>query len=240
MNHLPPTAGRRLVRLSALSAFLLLGSATILPGEAPSAPETGSKALHGYHHSFHDVGKYARLFESKERDKWQKPDRVIEALALRPGASVADIGAGTGYFTRRFSRAVGERGVVYAIDSEPAMADYLRKEVAKKGLKNVRVELVPPGDPGLKPQSVDLIFFCVVLHHIDNRIEYLRKLAPALRPGGRIALIDFNPTSPVGPPPVHRILEKEAEDEFRQAGYRLVEKHDFLPYQYFLEFVPER
>lgn len=236
MIHFSPKRRQPLLRYVAL---LLLCGGTALHSQEMNAPSAESKAMHGYHHSFHDVGKYARLFESKERDKWQEPDRVIEALALRPGAAIADIGAGTGYFTRRFAQAVGKEGKVYAIDSEPAMADYLEKEVKKKGLTNVTVRRVKPADPGLEPQSVDLIFFCAVLHHVDNRIEYLRKLAPDLKPGGRIALIDFKPNSPVGPPPAHRILEEEAKEEFRQAGYRLLKEHDFLPYQYFLEFVPE-
>ncbi len=234
----PSATARRIA--SGLVAILLLGTRAILFGQEPSSAESESKAMHGYHHSFHDVGKYARLFESKERDQWQKPERVVEALGLKPGSAVADIGAGTGYFTRRFSKAVGAGGKVYAIDSEPAMADYLKKEVKEKDLKNVTVELVKPGSPDLAPQSVDLIFLCVVLHHVDNRIEYLRKLSGALKPGGRVVLIDFNSSSPVGPPPAHRILEADAKDEFRQAGYRLVKEHDFLPYQYFLEFVPER
>ncbi len=237
MTDLFPTMRQPLIRLA---AFLLLGSGTILYGQESEAPATEPKAMHGYHHSFHDVGKYARLFESKERDKWQEPDRVIEALNLKPGSVVADIGAGTGYFTRRFSQAVGAEGKVYAIDSEPAMADYLRKEVKEKGLKNVTVRLVKPGSADLEPQSVDRIFFCVVLHHVDNRIEYLRKLSGALKPEGRIVLIDFKPNSPVGPPPAHRILEEEAKEEFRQAGYRVVKEYDFLPYQYFLEFAPEK
>ncbi|VVM05545.1 partial demethylmenaquinone methyltransferase / 2-methoxy-6-polyprenyl-1,4-benzoquinol methylase, partial [Methylacidimicrobium cyclopophantes] len=154
--------------------------------------------------------------------------------------AVADLGAGTGYFTRRFSKAVGPEGKVYAIDAEPAMADYLKKEAKQKKLRNVTVRLVKPGESGLEDHSVDLVFLCTVLHHIDNRIVYLRKLADSLKPGGRIVLIDFKPNSPYGPPPEHRLPETEVKEEFRLAGYRLVKEHDFLPYQYFLEFVPEK
>ncbi|MDD4933337.1 MAG: class I SAM-dependent methyltransferase [Methylacidiphilaceae bacterium] len=221
-----------------LATLLLLGSSPALLGQEPQAAASEQRAMHGYHHSFHDVGKYAKLFESKERDQWQQPERVVEVLDLKPGSSVADVGAGTGYFSRRFSQAVGAEGKIYAIDSEPAMADYLKKEVQEKNLKNITVRLVKPGNPDLDPQSVDLIFLCVVLHHMDNRIEYLRKLSGCLRPGGRIALIDFKPNSPVGPPPAHRVPEEEAKEEFKAAGYRLLNEHDFLPYQYFLEFVP--
>ncbi|VVM08161.1 class I SAM-dependent methyltransferase [Methylacidimicrobium tartarophylax] len=220
------------------ATLLLVGSSPVLLGQEPEGPAVEQRAMHGYHHSFHDVGKYAKLFESKERDKWQQPERVVEALDLKPGSSVADLGAGTGYFSRRFSQAVGPEGKVYAIDAEPAMADYLKKEVQEKDLKNVTVKLVKPGNPDLAPQSVDLIFICTVLHHVDNRIDYLRKLSECLRPGGRIALIDFKPNSPVGPPPAHRLSEEEAKEEFQKAGYRLLKAHDFLPYQYFLEFVP--
>jgi len=197
------------------------------------------KAKHGYHHSFHDVHYYAQLFESKERDNWQKPDRIIETLNIKPGYIVADLGAGTGYFTRRFSKAVGNEGKVYALDSEPAMIDYLQKEVKNKNLTNVIVKLVKPNNPDLGKASIDIIFICEVLHHIDNRIDYLKKLSLSLKKGGKIALIDFYPNAPYGPPHSHRISEKEAREEFQLAGYKLLKKHNFLPYQYFLEFIPK-
>ncbi|MGD9896247.1 MAG: class I SAM-dependent methyltransferase [Candidatus Methylacidiphilaceae bacterium] len=236
MAHLARIVPKGIARCSAI---FLLGAGPAVFGQEPGAAATEERAMHGYHHSFHDVGKFAKLFESKERDKWQEPERVVEALALKPGSSVADLGAGTGYFTRRFSKTLGERGKVYALDSEPAMVDYLKKEVQEKNLRNVIVKLVKPGSPGLDDHSVELIFICAVLHHVDHRIEYLRKLSECLQPGGRVALIDFKPNSPVGPPQAHRIPEEEAKEEFKLAGYRLLKEHDFLPYQYFLEFVRE-
>ncbi|ACD82202.1 class I SAM-dependent methyltransferase [Candidatus Methylacidiphilum infernorum] len=197
------------------------------------------KAKEGYHHSFHDVEHYAQIFESRQRDKWQKPDRVVEALDIKPGYSIADLGAGTGYFTRRFSKEVGEKGTVYALDSEPAMIKYLKKEVKEKKLKNVVVKQVQPGNPSLESQSVNIIFLCEVYHHIDNRIAYLKKLSSSLKKGGKIVLIDFYPHAPYGPPRKHRLSEETAIAEFKLAGYKLLKKHGFLPYQYFLEFVPK-
>ncbi|QSR88142.1 class I SAM-dependent methyltransferase [Methylacidiphilum caldifontis] len=196
------------------------------------------KAKKGFHHSFHDVKRYAQMFESKERDQWQKPDRVIEALDIKPGYSIADIGAGTGYFSRRFSQAVGEKGKVYALDSEPAMVRYMKKEIKEKNLKNVVVKQVDPNNPQLNNRSVNIIFLCEVYHHMDNRIEYLKRLSSALKRGGKVALIDFYPSSPYGPPSKHRLSESEVIAEFKAAGYKLLKKHHFLAYQYFLEFVP--
>jgi arsenite methyltransferase len=192
------------------------------------------------HHGFHNIQHWAQAFESPERAKWQKPDEVVRALNLRAGQAVVDIGAGTGYFTRRFATAVGPTGTAAGVDIEPAMVDYMKTDAKKLKVSNYQARLSKPDDPELAPHSADLIFFCDVLHHIDNRLAYLRKLKPALKPAGRVAVIDFKKeTLPVGPPPADKISRDEMIGEFRTAGYRLVREHDFLPYQYFLEFEPK-
>ncbi len=192
------------------------------------------------HHGFHDIEHWAQAFESPERAKWQKPDEVVRALNLKPGETVVDIGAGTGYFTRRFASAVGPTGTAIGVDIEPAMVDYMKADVKKLRLSNYEARLSKPDDPELAPHSADLIFFCDVLHHVDHRLAYLRKLKPALKPGGHVVVIDFKKqTLPVGPPPADKISREDMIGEFRTAGYRLVSEHHFLPYQYFLEFEPE-
>lgn len=191
------------------------------------------------YHGFHDVKHWVQVFESPERTKWQKPDDVVCALNLKSGETVVDIGAGTGYFTRRFARAVGPDGTAIGVDIEPAMVDYMRADAKKLKLSNYEARVGKPDDPELAPHSANLVFFCDVLHHIKDRPAYLRKVKPALKPGGRVIVIDFKKkTLPVGPPRRDKISYQEMISEFRAAGYRLAGEQNFLRYQYFLEFAP--
>lgn len=194
----------------------------------------------GFHHGFSDVTHWAQVFESPQRTKWQKPTKVVNALKLKPGEIVIDIGAGTGYFTRRFAKAVAPSGEALGLDIEPAMIDYMKADAKKQGMKNYHARLVKADDPELAPHSADVVFFCDTLHHVDDRVAYFRKLSLALKPGGRVIVIDFDKKPlPVGPPPEHKLTREEVVAEFNTAGYRLARDHDFLPYQYFLEFEPE-
>ncbi len=189
------------------------------------------------HHHFHDIDHWAKVFESEDRAKWQKPDEVVNALELKPGQNVADIGAGTGYFTRRFAAAVAPGGAAIGLDVEPGMVDYMNADANSRGLKNYSARVVKPDDPGLAPASMDVVFFCDALHHIDDRVAYLKRLKAALKPGGRVVDVDFKEGNlPVGPPPQHKLARAKVIGEFTAAGYRLAHEHDFLPYQYFLEF----
>jgi arsenite methyltransferase len=210
----------------------MLGLALVLLASATRAQEPPTA-----HHGFQNTRYWARAFESPERAKWQKPDQVVSALNLKTGQTVVDIGAGTGYFTRRFARAVGPSGKAIGLDIEPGMIEYMHADAKKLNLSNYQARLVKPDDPELAPRSVDLIFFCDVLHHIDDRVAYLRKLEPALKPGGHVAVIDFKKTAPLGPPAAMKIPVQEMIAQFNKAGYRVVSNHQFLPYQYFLEFV---
>lgn len=186
------------------------------------------------HHPPSDAAVYARMLNDPARDAWQKPDEVISALGLKDTDVAADIGAGGGYFTRRLARRAAK---VYAVDIN---ADLL-KIAAKDEPDNVVTVLAAPDDPKLPPSSVDLIFICDVLHHIENRPAYYRKLDAALKPGGRIVNIDFYKKDlPVGPPVSMKLSEQQVIDEFKAAGFKLARKHDMLPYQYFLEFERER
>ncbi len=186
------------------------------------------------HHAPSDAAAYARMLNDRARDAWQKPDEVISALGLKKTDVVADIGAGGGYFTRRLARRAAK---VYAVDIN---ADLL-KIAAKDEPQNVITVLAAPDDPKLPPSSVDLIFICDVLHHIENRPAYYRKLNAALAPGGRIVNIDFfKKDLPVGPPVSMKLSEEQVMDEFKAAGFKLARRHAMLPYQYFLEFERER
>lgn len=192
----------------------------------PAVPQHGARQGQG-----RGEGRgLARMLEQPGRAAWQKPDEVVKALALRPDEVVADIGAGTGYFTRRFAPLVAR---VYAVDVNQRLLD----QIAALGLANVTTVLAGPDDPRLPEAAVDTIFFCNVLHHISSRPDYYRRLVRALKPGGRIVVIDFHkrPT-PVGPPESEKLSEQEVTDELGRAGFRLEKSHGWLDYQYFLEF----
>ena len=193
---------------------------------------------HSHHHSFDDARKWAQIFDDPSRDAWQKPHEVIQALAPKPDAVIADIGAGTGYFALRFAHMV-PNGRVYAIDTEPAMVKHLAERAKQAGASNLMALQAAPDNPRL-PEKADLIVFVDVYHHVDSRDRYLRGLREALKPSGRIAVIDFRMDSPVGPPQGARIAPSMVKSEFQRAGYELVREHGFLPHQYFLVFTASR
>jgi ubiquinone/menaquinone biosynthesis C-methylase UbiE len=189
------------------------------------------------HHPPESTSAYIRALEDPGRIEWQKPDEVVKKLGLKAGEAVADLGAGSGYFTLRFAQAVGPAGRVYAVDISPGMLDYLEGHAKEARLENIQPILAEPHDPKLPASSVDLIFICDTLHHISDRAAYYPLLARALRPGGRLVDIDFyKKPLPVGPPVTMKIAKEEMIEEVKPAGFHLVKEFDFLPYQYFLVF----
>jgi ubiquinone/menaquinone biosynthesis C-methylase UbiE len=191
---------------------------------------------HGDHmqHRFDNPEQLAKSFDDPARDAWQMPDKVIAALDLKPGQVVADIGAGTGYFTVRLARsAAGPK--VYGDDIEPAMVSYIRERAAKEGLKNV-LALQASADSANLPERVDLVLIVDTYHHIGNRPAYFRGLAKSLKPGGRVAIIDFRPGVPDGPPQEFHFPPEKVKAEMAEAGYKLDKQLDFLPRQQFLIF----
>jgi predicted methyltransferase len=171
--------------------------------------------------------------ETEQRDTWQKPDEVMKALDIQPGQVVVDLGAGEGYFTRRFVVAVGPEGKAIAVDIDPAMIRKLMADAKRLNLTNYEARLVPADDPMLAPESADIIFLCDTYHHIENRVEYFAKLKAALRPGGRLVVIDF----PRSGNSDHFLPKETVINELRHAGYELVKEHDILqPGQFFIEW----
>jgi SAM-dependent methyltransferase len=195
-----------------------------------------AQSPHTRQHSFDNAEQWAKEFDDPKRDAWQKPHEVIQALELKADAVVADIGSGTGYFSVRFAHMV-PKGRVYGLDTEPDMVKYLAERARREGLGNVIAVKAEPGDPKL-PEKVDLVALVDVYHHIEDRERYFAKLRASLRPGARIAIIDFRLDSPQGPPKAARIAPTQAKAELKQAGYVLVREHGFLPNQYFLVFRP--
>jgi len=220
-------------RTSWLPAFFIALSYALLAA-APAA----AQSPHTHEHSFGGAEKWAQVFDDPQRDAWQKPHEVIQALALKPDAVIADIGSGTGYFSARFANMV-PKGRVYGVDTEPDMVKYLAERAKREGLKNITAVKGAPGDPRL-PEKVDLIIMVDVYHHVGDRDRYFRRLRDSLRPGGRIAIIDFRMDSPDGPPKNVRIAPERVKTEMKGAGYALIQEHAFLPNQYFLIFQPAK
>lgn len=181
---------------------------------------------------------YLWYLESSRRDAWQKPDQVIKTLHISPRDVVADIGAGGGYFTERFSKTVGPFGLVYATDIQDVMLGNLKKRASVNGLHNVKVVRGAFDDPMLPENSCDLVFFSSVYKEIDNRVDYMRKVRRVLKPGGRVAIIEYRPgAEAVGPPLEMRLSSEQVKGELAASGFTLREAYDFLPREYFLIFV---
>ena len=175
-------------------------------------------------------------YEGFGRDRSQQPDQVVAALGLQPGEQVADLGAGGGYFTFRLADAVGPRGRVYAIDLDPDMVDYLKRQAAERGYHNVEVIEATADDPRLPAGSVDLLFTCNTYHHIGERSAYFARAKAALRPGGRVAIIDMNGSGWFAWLFGHATNPATIRSEMEGAGYTLDREHDFLSQQSFLVF----
>jgi len=180
---------------------------------------------------------YLFYLESEKRDKWQKPNEVLDALKISKTAMVCDIGAGGGYFTERFSIYLGSSGHVYATDVQEVMIQELRERVEDRGLENVEVLHAAFDDPTLPEARCDLVFFSSVYKEISGRVDYMEKVGKALRPGGRVAIIEYRPAAvALGPPLDARLRREEVIEELASAGFVLIEEHNFLPREYFLIF----
>jgi cyclopropane fatty-acyl-phospholipid synthase-like methyltransferase len=212
-----------------LTAIPLLG--TVLFGQ--SSGQEKSQADH-MEHRFDNPKQLAKSFDDPARDAWQMPDRVVEALGLKRGQIVADIGAGTGYFTVRLAKSEAAPKV-YAVDIEPSMVRYLRERAGQERLNNVVAVQAAADTPNL-PEMVDLVLIVDTYHHIGGREAYFRKLAKSLKARARVAIIDFKPDSPEGPPKEFRFTPEQVKSEMSKAGYMLTAQNDFLPWQHFLIF----
>ncbi len=188
----------------------------------------------GFHHSFKDAAAWAKAFDAPDRDGWQKPGEILNALHLAPASIVADLGAGTGYFSLKLSRLLPD-GKVFAADIEPDMLHYIHERARREHLSNI-VPVLAGQDAANLPAPADLILVVDTYHHIDNRVRYFAKLKTSLSPEGRLAIVDFKADAPEGPPKPMRIAPEKVVKELAAAGYVLAETHDFLPRQYFLVF----
>ena len=180
------------------------------------AGHAGSGA--GFHRRFDDAEKWAKEFDNPERDAWQKPEEVLDALHLQPTSLVADIGAGTGYFSVRIARRVPE-SKIFAADVEPDMVRYLGARAEREHLANLTAVLARTDAANL-PEPVDVVLVVDTYHHIDDRTRYFAALTSSLRPGGRLVILDFKADSPNGPPAQHRIPPERVGEELAAVGTR--------------------
>jgi len=199
-------------------------------------PHHHHDAHHHHHgpmvHGFTHAENWAKRFDAPGRDKWQKPEEVVALMAISPGMVVADIGAGTGYFLPHLSRAVGKNGKVWGLDISQDMVRYMKARVNKHGLDNVNPRLVKADDPLLGPASVDRILIVDTWHHIAERPAYARKLAAALRPGGKLVIVDFTAEAKHGPPKKFRLTPASVVAELSAAGLKPTIAKETLPAQY--------
>jgi len=184
---------------------------------------------------FKKVQDYVERFDAPDRDDWQKPNEVFDALGLQDGGKLADFGAGTGYFSVRAAKRIGS-GIVYAVDAEPEMLKYLTNRAKQAGLKNIIPCLIEP-DAFSLPEQVDAILIVNTYHHIDERIDYLSNIRKWLRPGGKIAVLEGMAGSPIEPPAQFLMTAEQVAKEFAEAGFKMVSE-SYLPYQSMQIFAP--
>jgi SAM-dependent methyltransferase len=205
-----------------LGASLVLVAACGGSGSGPRAPGHAHPPDHAHDHRhgamphrFEDAEAWAKVFDDPARDAWQEPDRVIASLALDKTLTVADVGAGTGYFAVRIAPLVAE---VVATDIEADMIRYMTERAAREGHANLRAQLTPPDDPQLAAGAIDRILVVDVWHHLGDRRAYAQKLAAALAPGGFVAVVDFKLDATHGPPPEHRLAPEVVIADLAAAG----------------------
>ena len=205
-----------------------------------AAQDAVKRDKHEMHRAHGDSKAYIAMLEDPKRDEYQKPHEVIMALGLKAGEVIADIGAGSGYFSFRFAHPVGDQGRVYAVDVNPDMILHMNRRIRELGTHNIVTILAPPDDPLLADASLDRVFICNTWHHIEKQTEYLALLKKMLKPGGQLVMIDFQKRQlPVGPPMEMKISRDDLVLQLNRASFRLEKEHTFLPYQYFLVFVPK-
>jgi ubiquinone/menaquinone biosynthesis C-methylase UbiE len=198
--------------LLSLTLPISFAVAQVVPAAQQTAPRETSKPYSG------DLN----IFEYPDRDKKLQIDRVMDLLGIGEGKNVGDIGAGSGWFTVRASKRVGSTGAVLAEDINPLAIEYIGKRIQKENLTNVKTVLGRPDDPMLPSGSVNAVLLLKVYHEIAHPVEFMKKLKPSLREGGKIGIIDKN-----GNGANHGVDHDIVEKEMNEAGFRLSATYDF-------------
>jgi ubiquinone/menaquinone biosynthesis C-methylase UbiE len=209
---------------------VVVGALAVIVGGSTAAQQPRP---HGRLFPPQDLG----LLEAPDRDRWQRPDRIMDALGVADASRVADVGAGSGWFTIRLARRVGPQGVVYAEDVQQEMLNAISRRVRREGLSNVRPVLGRGADPRLPEGSLDVVLIVDAYHEIEDRVAMLTNAARSLKPQGRIGVIDFKVEGGgPGPDADDRVDPELVVVDATRAGLRVAANETFLPYQYFLIF----
>jgi len=212
-------------------------------GGAPPAPTAAHDHCSGDrlpHPSF-TPERYARMLESDRRPGWQVPERAVQELGIEPGARVAEVGTGSGFWLPYLDAAVRPGGHVLGEDIDQGLLDIAAEKVRERELSSVELRLGGGDDPELEAGRFDYVLLVDTYHHLCDRVAFLRHLRLALAPGGRLVVIDFRDEQRI---PVagsrHRVVRDAVIAEAARAGLRLVREHTFLRYQFMLEFAAAR
>ena len=212
----------------ALIVALALANSHLATTHAQS--QSAPQPRHGRLFPPQDLG----LLEQPDRALWQKPDQIMDAVHVADGSTVADIGAGAGWFTIRLAQRVGPKGMVYAQDVQGLFLGAIKRRVQREGLQNVETRQAHGNDPNLPARTLDAILMVDAYQEVDNRVVYLRNLANALKPTGRIGIVNWKPGSGgPGPDSNERVAQSVVETDAAAAGLKVID-HEDLPYQYLL------
>lgn len=231
-------ANVRSVRASVL--FLGLAGLVAVPrayAQPPPAEQRSPPPSRGHGRLFapQDLG----MLEGPDREAWQRPDQVMDALGIGDGSVVADLGAGGGWFTIRLARRVGPNGVIYAEDIQPQMIEAIQRRVNREGLRNVSTVLGSAENPRLPAQQLDVALMVDSFHEVEDRHTLLTNIRQALKPGGRLGIIGFRVDGGGGPgPPIEeRVVPAQVIRAAEAAGLTFANQDLSMPYQYLLVFM---
>ncbi len=208
-----------------------------LPRQARPAPPAPAAEQRGHGRLFQpqDLG----MLEGPDREAWQRPDQIMDALGIGDGSVVADLGAGGGWFTVRLAKRVGPNGVVYAEDIQPQMIEAIQRRVDREKLLNVSTVLGAADHPALPPARLDAALMVDTFHEVVDTRSLLTNVRAALKPGGRLGIVEYRTDGGgPGPAPDERMAAAQVIRAAQAAGFRLLRQEDFLPYQYLLVFTP--
>ena len=218
---------------SRIQVATLLLAVTVL-GSGTTGLDAQSPNRHGRLFPPQDLG----LLEGPDRDLWQMPTQIMDALGIAEGSVVADLGAGGGWFTIRLARRVGPNGRVFAEDIQRLMLEATSRRLSREGLRNVQPVLGTSLDPHLPAHVIDAVLVVDTYHEIDDPVPLLRNLAKSLTPQGRVGVVDFRKDGwGPGPPLEERVDQDVIVRDAEAAGLKLARRETFLPYQFFLIFV---
>jgi ubiquinone/menaquinone biosynthesis C-methylase UbiE len=218
----------------AVAFALVLAIAAILPG---TAQQRGVHPVSGRVFALPMGVQGAPWLDRREREDEENPDLAMRLIRVQRGATVADLGAGSGYFTTRLARAVGNTGKVYAVDIQQGMLDLLQKAVARERLTNVVPVLGAVNDPKLPAESLDLVLMVDVYHEFSEPQRMLQHIRTALKPGGRLVLLEYRAEDPDVPIlPEHKMTKAQVKLELESEGFRQQRVYDDLPRQHLFIF----